>query len=58
MELTPCDRGTIERALGIIEGVACGIPENAASMLYTAIEMIDCVLNDVTDTNVGNKKEG
>lgn len=56
MELKPCDRGTIERALGIIEGVACGVPENAASMLYTALELIDCVLNDATDTNVGHKE--
>lgn len=38
------DRSAIERALGMIEGVACGVPENVASMLYTAIEIIDSVL--------------
>jgi hypothetical protein len=50
MELKPCDRSTIERALGIIEGVACGIPENAASMLYTAIELIECALQEEEPT--------
>lgn len=57
MELKPCDRGTIERALGIIEGVACGVPENAASMLYTALELIECALQDATDINVGHKED-
>ena len=46
MDLKPCDRSTIERALGIIEGVACGIPENAASMLYTAIEIIESAIEE------------
>ena len=45
MELKPNDRSTIERALGIIEGVACGAPDRAAAMLYTAVEMIDAALN-------------
>ena len=45
MELKPCDRSTIERALGIIEGIATGFPEKAADMLITAVEMIDGVLN-------------
>ncbi|MBR5878856.1 MAG: hypothetical protein IKY91_04835 [Akkermansia sp.] len=44
MELNRINRSTIERALGIIEGVACGVPERAADMLYTAVEMIDAVL--------------
>ena len=42
--MTINDKETIERALGIIEGVACGVPERAADMLYTAVEMIDAVL--------------
>lgn len=45
MELKPNDRSTIERALGIIEGVACGVSGDAASMLYTAVSMIDEALN-------------
>ncbi|MBQ5640472.1 MAG: hypothetical protein IIV05_01560 [Ruminococcus sp.] len=43
--LTLEERGSIERALGIIEGIACGVPESAASMLYTAVEIVDAVLS-------------
>lgn len=49
IELKPSDRSTIERALGIIEGVACGVSESAANMLITAVEMIDCAMNGGAD---------
>lgn len=35
------DKETVQRALGIIEGVVCGVSKEAAEMLYTAVEMID-----------------
>lgn len=48
-ELTLQERETIQRALGIIEGVACGIRQSprfeaVEGMLITAVEMIDGVL--------------
>lgn len=43
--MTINDKETIQRALGVIEGVACGVSDRAACMLYTAVEMIDAVLN-------------
>ncbi len=54
MELKPCDRSVIERALGIIEGVATAFRhdeqyEAAEGMLITAVEMIDEVLNKVKE---------
>lgn len=47
MELKPKDRSTIERALGIIEGILLGggISENITASLYNALNMIDEVLN-------------
>jgi hypothetical protein len=38
------DRETIQRALGIIEGVTCGVSKEAVEMLYTAAEMIEVAL--------------
>ena len=41
---------TIERALGIIEGVAAGMGVNADSdMLIAAVEMIDCAVKEIAD---------
>ena len=40
---------TIERALGIIEGVACGVESAGADMLITAVEMIDGAVKEITD---------
>jgi hypothetical protein len=40
---------TIERALGIIEGVACGITTAGADMLITAVEMIESATKEITD---------
>lgn len=42
-ELSLNEIETIQRALGIIEGISCGVSEGAASMLITAVEMIDGV---------------
>lgn len=42
--LTMQEKEIVQRALGIIEGVACGVPEVAESMMITAVEMIDRVL--------------
>lgn len=38
---------TIQRALGMIEGVACGVEPEAARALIDAVEMIDGALNEV-----------
>lgn len=32
---------SIQRAIGIIEGVATGLPEGAGQLAYTAAEMIE-----------------
>ena len=40
---------TIERALGMIEGVACGVDSAAATTLIDAVEMIDAALKEVTN---------
>lgn len=32
---------TIQRALGIMEGLACGLPEDTQPFVYDAVEMID-----------------
>lgn len=40
-KLTVSKMETVQRALGIIEGVACGVSQDAASMLITAVEMLD-----------------
>jgi hypothetical protein len=50
MEVSVNICSTIERALGIIEGVACGVSGDAASMLYTAVSMIDEALNGEEET--------
>ena len=40
---------TIQRALGIIEGVAMGLNNDAiGSMLYTATEMIEEAVEEIT----------
>lgn len=49
--LTMKETEIVQRALGIIEGIACGVSENAASMLYTALEMLDSVID-------GGKEDG
>lgn len=40
---------TIERALGIIEGVACGLDGGAAAAMIDAVEMIDAAVKEITD---------
>lgn len=41
---------TIERALGIIEGIAAGLVVPAhADMLIAAVEMIECAVKEITD---------
>ena len=44
-KLTVSEMETVQRALGIIEGVACGLPKNVSSMLACAVEMIDEVFD-------------
>lgn len=39
------DTETVQRALGIIEGVATVSQESVATILYNAIEMLDSVLD-------------
>lgn len=43
-ELTMQENEIVQRALGIIEGISCGVSDGAASMLITAVEMIDGAL--------------
>lgn len=40
---------TIERALGIIEGIATGLDAPATDMLITAVEMIEGAVKEITD---------
>lgn len=40
---------TIERALGIIEGVSCGLENAFAQALIDAVEMIDVAVKEITD---------
>ena len=42
---------TIERALGMIEGVSTGLSSDQASALIDAVEMIDNALKEITDGN-------
>ena len=42
---------TIERALGIIEGVSYGVDSKYADILITAVEMIDGAVKEITDGN-------
>ena len=45
-ELTMKEMECLQRGLGIIEGVAaCGVSENVAGMLITAVEMIETGLS-------------
>ena len=44
-KLTMKENEVIQRALGIIEGVACGVDSAWADMLIAAVEMIDGVLS-------------
>lgn len=39
----------IERALGMIEGVSCGLEQKYAYALLDAIEMIDGAVKEITD---------
>lgn len=40
---------TINRALGMIEGVSCGLENKYADTLLDAIEMIDNAVKEITD---------
>ena len=40
---------TIERALGIIEGVSCCVNNKYADSLITAVEMIDGAVKEITN---------
>lgn len=43
--MTPDNRETMQRALGILEGVYFGAPERVRDAICTAVEMIDTVLS-------------
>ena len=40
---------TIERALGMIEGVSCSLENKYADTLLDAVEMIDRAVKEITD---------
>ena len=42
---------TIERALGMIEGVSYGLTDGQASALIDAVEMIDGAVKEIQDGN-------
>ena len=44
-----CSLSTIERALGMIEGVSCGLDSAFADTLLTAVEMIDAAVKEIAD---------
>lgn len=39
------DISTIQRALGMLEGVAFAVDDNVKNTIFTAVEMIDAALN-------------
>lgn len=43
--MTLKDKSTVERALGLIEGIAYGTEEKIANGLFTAVEMITEVID-------------
>lgn len=43
--MTEPDKLTIERALGIIEGISVSCEEHISSMLITAVEMITEIMD-------------
>lgn len=47
--MTAQDKLTIERALGLIEGLAYGVNDNVANGLITAVEMISSVIDRETE---------
>ena len=48
-KLTLKETETVQRALGIIEGVACGLEQHFADILGLAVEMIDEALGGADD---------
>lgn len=42
---------TMERAIGMIEGVSYGVADSQASALITAVEMLDSAIKEITDGN-------
>lgn len=42
-ELTLKEMETVQRAIGIVEGVSFGVSSEAASALVSAVEMLDSV---------------
>lgn len=38
---------TVSRALGMIEGISCGLSKDAASCLIDAVQMIDAAMEEV-----------
>lgn len=47
------DKSVIQRALGIIEGIAYGTEDKASNGLFTAVEMITEIIDQ--DTGVDTK---
>lgn len=43
-----CSLSTINRALGMIEGVSCGLDRAFADTLIDAVEMIDAAVKEIT----------
>lgn len=44
--MTQNNRETMQRAIGIIEGVSWGAPQRVGDALAVACEMLDAILND------------
>lgn len=51
------DLSTIERALGLIEGIGYGVDEKAATGLFSAVEIISEVLSNCDYANLVGENE-
>ena len=49
MDIKTCSLSTIERALGMIEGISCGLETKYATTLIDAVEMIEEAVKEITD---------
>ena len=45
---------TIQRLLGVIEGVASGLSEDMAASLFDALEALDNTINEIWEADHGN----
>lgn len=49
--MTLKDISTIRRFMGAVEGVAVGLPDNAQSLLFNYLEVLDAILDREENNN-------